>query len=270
MALAPSKDSDGAMGDWTAIVLAGQRPGENDFAAGYGLAAKALIPVDGEAMLSRVAKTLLASPSVGRVIVMAQDARALFTGDAAWLANEERVTTASAGEGISDSVEAVAGTDAAPWPVLVTTADHPLLRPEMVEAFIAGSAGADSTFAMVERKVVEQVHPDTKRTWIKFSDGHYTGANLFALLSEESRPGIQFWSRAERDRKKALRLLWFFGPAIFLRAFTRTVSLDGAAAMVARKLKLRLRVVKLPFPEAAIDVDKPADLELAERILKSR
>lgn len=255
------------MGEWTAIVLAGQRPGENDFAAAYGVPAKALIPVGGEPMLSRVVKTLLACPSVKRVLVMAQSPDALLTGEAAWLKDEPRVGTALAGAGISTSVDAVAGTKSAPWPVLVTTADHALLRPEMVEAFIAGSADADSAFAMVERKVVERVHPETKRTWIKFSDGHYSGANLFALVTPAARLGVKFWSRVEQDRKKALRLLWFFGPEIFLRAFTRTVSLDGAAGMAGRKLGLRLRAVKLPFPEAAIDVDKPADLELAERIL---
>ena len=136
----------------------------------------------------------------------------------------------------------------------------------MVEAVIAGASGNDAAVALVERKVVEQVHPETKRTWIKFSDGHYTGANLFALATPASGRAVAFWSRVERDRKKALKLLMFFGPAIFLRGLTRTISLDGAVAKASAKLGLTVKAVRLPFPEAAIDVDKPADLELAERI----
>jgi GTP:adenosylcobinamide-phosphate guanylyltransferase len=258
------------MPEWTAIVLAGQRPGENDFALAYGVAAKALIKVGGEAMLGRVLRTILACPSIGRVVILAQNAPALLDGELAWVAAEPRVTTAEAGPGISMSIAAVAGTEIAPYPLVVTTADHPLLRPEIVEAFIAGSAGADSSFGTVERAVVERVHPETKRTWIKFSDGHFSGANLFALATPASRRSVEFWARAERDRKKALRLLMFFGPGIFLRAVTRTISLDGALAMAGRDLGLELRAVRLPFPEAAIDVDKPADLELAERILAGR
>lgn len=258
------------MGEWTAILLAGQRPGENDFAAAHGLEAKALIPVAGEAMLSRVARTLLESPSISRVVLLAQAPEALLTGDASWLRDEPRVSTAAGGEGISASIGAIAGSDAAPYPLLVTTADHALLRPEMVETVIAGSSGADAAFALVERKVVERVHPETKRTWIKFSDGHYTGANLFALATPASESAVSFWSRVERDRKKALKLLMFFGPAIFLRGLTRTISLDGAVAKAGVKLGLRVKAVKLPFPEAAIDVDKPADLELAERIFAGR
>jgi GTP:adenosylcobinamide-phosphate guanylyltransferase len=258
------------MGEWTAIILAGQRPGENAFAASHGVAAKALIPVGGEPMLGRVARTLLASPSVGRILVLAQQPERLLAGELGWLRDEPRVATGEAGEGISMSIAAVAGTPAAPWPVLVATADHALLSPEMVEAFIAGSHGVDASFAMVERAVVERVHPETKRTWIKFSDGHYSGANLFALVSETARTALEFWARAERDRKKALRILMFFGPAIFLRAFTRTISLDGAVAKAGKNAGLRLKAVRLPFPEAAIDVDKPADLELVERILAER
>jgi GTP:adenosylcobinamide-phosphate guanylyltransferase len=255
------------MGKWTAIVLAGNRPGENGFADSHNVAAKALIPIGGEPMLGRVLKALLAAPSVGRIVVLAQEPEALLGGALAWAAGEPRIGTARAGEGISLSISEIAGSDTAPWPVLVTTADHALLRPKMVEAFIAGSQGTDAAFAMVERAVVEGVYPETRRTWLKFSDGHYSGANLFALTTVKAREPLKFWARAERDRKKALKILWFFGPTVFLRAFTRTISMDGAVRKVGRNLGIRLRAVRLPFAEAAIDVDKQSDLELVERIV---
>ena len=97
------------MGEWTAIVLAGQRPGETDFAESLGVSAKALIPVGGEPMLARVVRTLLASPSVGRIIVLAQSADGLLAQAPAWLAAEPRVSTAEAGDGISASIAAIAG-----------------------------------------------------------------------------------------------------------------------------------------------------------------
>jgi GTP:adenosylcobinamide-phosphate guanylyltransferase len=258
------------MGEWTAILLAGRRPGEDSFAASHGVAAKALIPVAGEPMLGRVARTLLASPSIRRIVILAQEAAALLAGELAWMAKEPRIAVAKAGDGISASVGRLAGTEAAPWPVLVTTADHPLLRPEMVETFIAGAQGADSAFAMVERSIVERVHPETKRTWLKAADGHYSGANLFALMNPASKAGTDFWARAEKDRKRTLKLLAFLGPAMFLRALTRTISLQDAAERAGRKMGFRLKAVLLPFAEAAIDVDKPADLELVERILAAR
>jgi GTP:adenosylcobinamide-phosphate guanylyltransferase len=258
------------MGAWTAIVLAGQRPGETGFAAAHDLPAKALIRVAGEPMLGRVARTLLASPSVGRILVLAQEPEALTAGELAWMDDEVRIGFAVAGEGLSASIAAVAGAGEAPYPVLVTTADHPLLTPPMVETFIAAAADADAAFAVVERRVIERASLETKRTWIKFSDGQFTGANLFALRTPAARRTLDVWARAEKDRKKALKLLMFFGPMIFLRAFTRTISLDAATRKAGRGAGLALRAIRLPFAEAAIDVDKQEDLDLAERILARR
>jgi GTP:adenosylcobinamide-phosphate guanylyltransferase len=255
---------------WTAILLAGQRPGEDEFPARYGVAAKALIPIGGEPMLGRVAGTLLASPSVGRILILAQQPQALLTGSLAWMADEPRIGAAESGAGISTSIGAVAGSVAAPFPLLVTTADHALLTSAMVETFLGGAAGADVAFGLVERSLVERVHPETKRTWLRLGDGDYSGANLFALATPASREALAFWSRVEKDRKKALRLISYFGPWLLVRALTRTISLDAALGRIGRRMGLVLKAVRLPFPEAAIDVDKPADVELAEQILVSR
>lgn len=253
--------------NWTAILLAGQRPGENEFAKSHGLSAKALIPVGGEPMLGRVARALLASPSVKRIVVLAQDPEPLLAGNLDWMLKEPRITTAEAGDGISTSIRKIAGSDVAPWPVLVVTADHALLTPEIVGLFLAGAEGADAAFATVERKLVEAAYPETKRTWIKFRDGHYTGANLFALATANARKGLDIWSNVERDRKKSIKLLMFFGPWLALRALTRTISLGHAVNMIGKKAGFTIRPVKLPIAEAAIDVDKPSDLELVERII---
>ena len=58
-------------------------------------------------------------------------------------------------------------------PVLVTTADHPLLTAEMLEEFL-DKAGGDLAVAMVERKTMLAQFPDAKRTWLRFSDGAWS------------------------------------------------------------------------------------------------
>ena len=256
--------------EWTAIILAGQRPGENAFAQSHGVAAKALIPVCGVPMLGRVARTILDCPSVARVAILAQDPQLLAQGDLQWLASEPRISFAIAADGISTSLLACAGGPVAPWPVLVVTADHVLLEPFMVEQFIDQVGNADAAFAVVDRRVVEARYPQTKRTWMRFSDGDFTGANLFALRGPASRAALSIWSEVERDRKKAMRLMMYFGPLLALRAFTRTISLDRALAKVAAKVGLDVAAVRLPFADAAVDVDKPQDLELASEVLRKR
>ena len=59
------------MSGWTALLLAGERPGGDPFARRQGAAAKALIPLAGVPMVARVAETLLASPAIDRLVVLA-------------------------------------------------------------------------------------------------------------------------------------------------------------------------------------------------------
>jgi GTP:adenosylcobinamide-phosphate guanylyltransferase len=257
-------------GSWSAIVLAGERPREDGFAAAQGVAAKALIPVAGEPMVARVVRTLLGCPSIDHILLLAQKLAPLRSGNLAWIGAEPRISLAESGSGIARSVAACAGGPQAPFPLLVTTADHALLTVDMVESFLGDSGGTDVAVGLVERRTLEAAYPDNQRTWLRFSDGAYSGANLFALRTEEARAGLELWSSVEQDRKKARKLMLRFGPILALRALTRTISLDAAIDKVGRRIGFTAKAVRLPFAEAAIDVDKPADLELAERILKER
>jgi GTP:adenosylcobinamide-phosphate guanylyltransferase len=255
---------------WTAILLAGERPGGDPLAAAVGAPAKALIPVAGEAMLARVARTLLASQAVGGVVILAQDPARLLALAPDWIARDPRIRTATSSGGISTSLAAVVGSDVAPWPVLVTTADHPLLTVAMVEQFLAGAGDADVAVAMAERRTVLAAYPDNRRTWLKLRDGAWSGANLFALGGPPAMAALTAWSEVEQDRKKAARLLVHFGPWLAVRALTRTIGLADALARAGRRLGLTARLVAMDQAEAAIDVDKPDDLALAERILAAR
>lgn len=255
---------------WTAIILAGQRPGENDFGAAHGVAAKALIPVGGIPMLGRVTRTLLTTPAIGRIVVLAQAPEALLTGTLEWMAAEPRIVCARSHGGISTSILGVAGEANAPWPVLVVTADHALLTPAIVAQFIARSGGADAAVGVVERRVIELAYPETRRTWLRFRGGAYSGANLFALSNARARQALAIWAEVERDRKNAAKLLTRFGPWLAIRALTRTITLDAALAEVGHRAGLSVKAVRLDAAEAAIDVDKQADLDLAEQILAGR
>jgi GTP:adenosylcobinamide-phosphate guanylyltransferase len=251
---------------WTAIVLAGQRPGIDPLAEHFDEAWKALIPVGGIPMLTRVLATLHATPEIGRIVVLAQEPAVLrHAVDAGGGA-----TVITSSSGISDSIRQTAGRGEAPWPVLVTTADHPLLTPEMVSAFIAQSSGVDLAVGMVERRVLAAAYPESQRTWLKLRDGQWSGANLFALNTVTTRSALDLWAEVEQDRKRVWKLFLRFGPWLAFRAFTRTIGLGRAVEKAGTRLGLSARMVPLNFAEAAIDVDRPSDHVLAEEIIAGR
>jgi len=255
---------------WTAIVMAGERPGGDPLAAHFGVPAKALLPVLGVPMIGRVVRTLLDCPSAGRVLILAQQPDRLMAGELAWMAADPRVSAHASAGGLADAIDAVAGSDAAPFPILVTTADHPLLTVPMVEAFLRGSAGADVAFGAVERRVMLAAYPENRRTWQEFKGAAYTGANLFALTGERSLAALDLYRRIEADRKHPLKLLRHFGLGLALRVATRTIPLQQALDRVGRRIGVTVRLVELPDAEAGIDVDKVSDHAEVEAILRAR
>lgn len=257
-------------GKWSAIVLAGQRPGIDPLANIFAQESKACVPVLGKPMASWVIQTLLAAPQIGNIVVLAQNREMVSAPGLTELFGNPRVTFAESVRGISQSIAHVIGKSPLDWPVLVTTADHPLLTIEMVNAFIDNAAVSDIAVAAVERRTMLQRYPNSKRTWLKFKGGAYSGANLFALRNPRALKALELWALAEQDRKKALKLFWHFGPRLAFRAITRTIGLPSALHRAGQKLGLNASLVLLPQAEAAIDVDKVTDHEQAELILSQR
>ena len=254
------------MSGWTAIVLAGSRPGQDEFARSHGTDLKALIPLCGEPMVVRPVMALLSSEWIGAVRVLAQQPERI----AAALAVDPRLTVAPSGTTIAATLESVCNDPATAWPVLVATADHALLDPAMIDDFCRRAAQADIAIAVVERLALLRRLPATRRTWIDFRGGAYSAANLFLMRSPRAASAIALWRSVEQDRKKGLRLLWAAGPALFLGAALRLLTLDQALRRIGRRLGLDVRAIEMSDPLAAVDVDKPDDHRLVEAILEGR
>jgi len=252
-----------------ALVLAAARSGPDPVAAAAGVSHKALAPVAGMAMLERVLIALRASDCVGRIEVVAEPGAAFDAAPAlaAAMRAAEAGRLASAG---SPAASVLAALEAGPpWrPRLVVTADHALLNPGMIARFCAGvPAGADLATALAPAATVLAAYPDAVRTLIRFSDGPFSGCNLFALCRPDAARAVRVWLDVELHRKRPWRLVRALGPGYLARYLAGT--LDSAAAMrrLSAVLGARAERVELPIAEAAIDIDKPADLALAERIL---
>jgi len=256
---------------WTVVILAGERRGGDPFAQSLGVPHKGLIRVGGRPMLLRVLETFRQLPGVGRIVVVTNTREALL-GDrelhTALAAPEVELVEA---EGcIADSILCLAGGRRDCWPMLVTTADHALLTPAMAADLMAASRDVDIAIGMVDRRVMLTARPGTRRTWLAFRGGAYTGANLFVLRNAGVLGAIGFWKSMERDRKTGWRLFARCGPWLFLLVMLRRIGLDEALARLGLRFGVRVRAVLLADAEAGIDVDTAGDLALADRILAER
>jgi GTP:adenosylcobinamide-phosphate guanylyltransferase len=251
---------------YTAIVLAGSRPGRDAFAEQFGTDLKALIPVGGEPMIARPVRALLASASVRNIVVLSQEPGRI----AAALPEDGRLAFQRSSGTIAETMLALCKDAATPWPLLVTTADHALLDDFSVDEFCAASEGADLAVGVVERTVLMKRLPETRRTWLKFRGGSYTGANLFVLGSPSVAPAIELWRSVEQDRKKGWRLISLVGVGTLAATLLGMLGIDDVLTRLGRKLELRIKAVRLSNPLAGVDVDKAEDHALAEAILAGK
>jgi len=249
-------------GHYTALLLAGVRPGGDPFAESHGVPAKALIPVAGEPMIARPVKALLDSPQVGSVRILTQRPDLLEGAVPA----DARVSFGASGATIAATLQDILAEPATSYPLLVTTADHALLTPAMIADFCTKAAGADLVVGVVERRALMARLPSSRRTWIALRGGVYSGANLFALGSPQAAKAVSLWRSVEQDRKKGWKLLAALGLPGLL-GILRVWNLGKVIRAIGSRLGLNARAVVMADPIAAVDVDKPADLALAEAIL---
>jgi len=249
---------------WTAVVLAGSRPGGDPFAHEFGTDLKALISVAGEAMVRLPVRALLESRTVGKILVLSQAPERVANA----LPRERRVEVRASKGTIAETMLGLMHDEQIEWPLLVTTADHALLDAATVDEFCVAASGADLAIAVVERANLLRRIPNAKRTWLKFRGGAYTGANLFALSSPAVAPAIELWRSVEQDRKKAWRIVSVLGPHVLAATALRLVSLDSVLAQLGSRLGLSMRAVRLANPLAGVDVDKTEDHKLVEAILE--
>jgi GTP:adenosylcobinamide-phosphate guanylyltransferase len=248
---------------YDAIVLAGRRPGEDPFASARGVEHRALVPVAGEPMLERVLATLRQHPRIGSIRISIDRPDLVAAGDAVILRAAD-----SPSESVLEALDTRALTTTA-RPVLLTTADHPLLDEEILDAFLEGAEAseADVAVGLVRQQRLQEAFPDSQRTYLRFRGGGVSGANLFALRTPAARRAVEFWRQVEQHRKQPWRLVSAFGGVTLLLFALRLLSLEAGFQRASRVLGVSARPIALPFARAAIDVDRPADLELVERIL---
>jgi GTP:adenosylcobinamide-phosphate guanylyltransferase len=267
----PTAGGDDA--SFTALVLAGSRGPDDPVARAAGVAHKSLAPVAGVPMAVRVVEALAASPGIDRIAIVLEDPALLDELPAlAPLFAAGRCSVLGTAATPSLSVQRALDELPDPLPLLVTTGDHPLLTPEIIRYFCAAArgTGADLVAGLASAAAIRTAYPDAKRTYLRFREERYSGANLFAVLQPEGRRAVAFWRRVEQERKRPWRLVRAFGWRPLVAYLLGRLTLDDAMARASQVIDARIAAVVMPHPEAAIDVDKPADLELVETILARR
>lgn len=246
-----------------ALILAGSRKGGCDpVAQAENVPHKVLAEVGGQPMLARVIAALREA-GIGRIAVSADHP------EVAALAKALGAEVFAPEAGPSASVAGAFAQLGAP--LLITTGDHALLRAGWVRDFVADTpAASDVSILLAERGLVERALPESKRTWLKFADGHWSGCNLFLLATPGAVAAIDTWQAVEADRKRPWRIAVKLGLGTLTRYLLGRLTLREAVARLGTKVGIAASAVPARDGLAAVDVDKVQDLADVRRTVAGR
>jgi GTP:adenosylcobinamide-phosphate guanylyltransferase len=247
----------------TTVVLAGG-PADEVARLQTGAPNKAFVRVGGEALVSRVLHALRASPSIGRLIVVAP---AAADGDPALApADERRDDGAKIRESLRNGLAGLPPDDL----VLVATSDLPVLTTRAIEDFIerARALDPDIGYSCLEKRVHLAAFPQVPHTWARLRDGTYCGGG-FIVIKPRALPQLErFIERLGAARKNPLRLASIFGWDVLLRFALGRLSIASAERRASQIVGASVRAIVSPYAETAVNVDRVSDVALAEELLR--
>jgi CTP:molybdopterin cytidylyltransferase MocA len=255
-----------------AIVTAGGISKPDDPLYGVtGVDKKALIPLVGKPMVNWVLEALTGSGFIDNIVLVG------LSSEEVKFPNTSSIHFVESVGGMIDNilvaVDRVKQINPTVRKVLLCSSDIPLITPETLRGFIeeCGTQEADVYYAAVEKKTMETRFPNSKRMFVPFKGGRYSGGDLILANSDApDRVDLDFFRALTGLRKNYWEQVRLLGFGFILRFLLRRMTVEEAAKRASQIIKIDARVVETRFAEVGMDLDKPHQYEIIKSILEKR
>jgi molybdopterin-guanine dinucleotide biosynthesis protein A len=230
-----------------------------------GIQRKAQIPILGRPVVEHVVRALRETSATGRIVVVGHPSLA---SDQMLALDAQLVPEAG-----DIAANLRAGLDALPGAerVLALSGDLPLVTPAALSDLFSRAPDADVVFPVVERDAVLRAFPGREWMFARSPDGAFTGSSAFLF---HPGPVLGQWRWVEdllgARRKSPFQLALMIGLPMALRYLWGRLRIADVEQKLSELLHVTGRAYRSPFPELAMDVDKLADIVLAEETLRHR
>jgi molybdopterin-guanine dinucleotide biosynthesis protein A len=244
-----------------------------DLAAAAGTHKRCLIELKGETLLERVLSVVFEAFTSALVAVnLGRDEDGADVVSRYGPNATHFVCTGGLLDAIMDGLDVFAGEKGDKFfdeEMLLLNVDLPLITAQHLLDVVAQALEleADGFWPIVERKVVEQRFPTTKRTYVRTRQGTFTGGNAFLLKPRLLRDNRKLLEKVYRSRKNPLALASVFSSKTLMRVLAGTISLPDLEQEFSQRFGANLHIAPFPHPEVAMDLDKLSDFELYKSLL---
>ena len=229
---------------------------------------KAMLPVAGKPMIQWVIEAIDRAATVSRIILVGLD-------EQLWFETIKPVSalpdTGGMLTNIKQGLQKVNGQASAAHFVLLASGDIPTITPEIVDWRVTGAlqVAADINYAVVTKETMEARFPRSQRSYVRLRDMQVCGGDLNVLQASIAAHD-ELWERIIAARKSAWRQVSLLGYDLLLQFLLRRITLEAAGQKVRERLGLSAVGTRSPYAELAMDIDKPAHLEVVEKAMQTR
>ena len=258
----------------TALILAASRLGPQDVVAqSQNVSHKCLITLDGMIMLERVVGEVIRAKDIDRIFISIEKEELIDSVPALKEMREKgEIQFVQSRENLFLSIMGAAEDINSPFPLIITTADNALHTTEMVDHFCNEifTINPDAAIAMTPASVILEAYPEGKRAFHNLKDGGWSSCNLYALMTEKALAATKAFEGGGQFGKNPQRILKAFGFIFMVFYKYKLATSVTMGKLLSRRWGINLKLIRLPYADAPIDVDNPGDVILTEKILKAR
>jgi GTP:adenosylcobinamide-phosphate guanylyltransferase len=251
-----------------AVVTAGgiPQPGEPLYEETHGRS-KALLDIGGKPMIQWGLDALEGAATIERVVIIGLDeSSGVKCAKPLWFVPNHGAMIENIRAGIVKILEI----HPQAHQVMIVSSDVPAIKPEMVDwvANNAAQSDDDMYYHVITRQVMEARYPGSRRTYTRLKNVEVCGADVNVVRAQTVTSNDALWKRIIDARKSPLQQASLLGFDTLLLILFRQLTVESAAKLASKRLKMRGRGVFSPYAELGMDVDKPHQLAMMREDLK--
>lgn len=243
-----------------AVVLAGA-PNSGQLQGASPVEWEAEIPINGKLMVNYVIEALQSSAEIETIVVVAPPH--LKDG------LSPQVRWVEAGEDLAENIFRAMDVLEKKNNVLFVTSDVPFIHGEAIDDFLhrCGELQGEIFYPLVSREANTQMYPEAVRTYFTLKEGSFTGGNIVLAHPQAVINSRWIMNEVIARRKKPWKIIRMLGLVFIIKLLARQLTLRELEQRASEILGHSGVLIISPYPELSCDVDKPSDLELAEKVI---
>jgi hypothetical protein len=120
----------------------------------------------------------------------------------------------------------------------------------------------DVYYNVIERPVMEKRFPGSHRTYTRLKDAEVCGGDLNVARTLLATGNDALWQRIIDSRKSAFKQASLLGFDLLFMLLIHQITLEQAEVKVSQRIGLKGKVLRCPYAEVGMDIDKPHQLEM--------